>query len=148
MLDFSQDPRYLAWASKILCWEIPPPEAKWLTSLSKDGKILGVVVYSRFTPGSCEITVASESPTFITKRFAFAVAYYPFVQLNCHRVTAFVRVGNAKSLNLAQQLGFQIEGTVRKWFPDSDAYILGLLREDCNWLKDDYGIRRQRSRNT
>lgn len=139
MIDFTQDLTCLQWAERRLGQKFDPRAATWLTSKSQSGSILGVVIFSRFTTGNCEITVASCTPHFITKRFAYAVALYPFVQLGCRRVTAFIAVDNAKSLSLAQQLGFRIEGTVREWFPDSDAYILGLLREDCKWIKDEHG---------
>lgn len=139
MIDFTQNLHHLQWAEERLGQKFDPRTATWLTSKAQSGTILGVVIFSRFTTGNCEITVASSTPHFITKRFAYAVALYPFVQLGCRRVTAFIAVDNAKSLSLAQQLGFRIEGTVREWFPDSDAYILGLLREDCKWIKDENG---------
>lgn len=139
MIDYAQNPQYLAWAEGILGQRFDPRSAVWLTSLSQTGKILGVVIFSRFTTGNCEITVASMGPGFITKSFAYAVAIYAFEQIASRRVTAFIAVDNKKSLSLAQQLGFRIEGTVKEWFPNSDAYILGLLRRDCKWIKDENG---------
>jgi RimJ/RimL family protein N-acetyltransferase len=84
--------------------------------------------------------VAARDVRFISKRFAYAVAFYPFIQLACRRVTAFIAVDNAKSLSLAQRLGFRVEGIAKSWFPASDAYILGLTREECKWLKDFHGL--------
>lgn len=139
MIGWDQLPGDLHYAEGILGVKFDPRAATWLTSRDGLGKILGVVVFSRFTQGNCEITVAASDPRFITKRFALAVASYPFVQLECRRVTAIIAVSNAKSLSLAQQLGFRMEGTLRNWFPSGDAYILGLLREDCKWLKDTDG---------
>lgn len=139
MIDYTQSSEALAWAESILGCSFKDTPATWLTSRDQNGTILGVVIFSRFTTGNCEITVASSTPRFISKRFAYAVALYPFVQLSCRRVTAFVAVDNEKSLRLAQQLGFRIEGTVKEWFPNSDAYILGLLRKDCKWIKDSNG---------
>jgi RimJ/RimL family protein N-acetyltransferase len=133
MIDYAQRPEHLKWAESLLGQRFDARAACWLTSLDQTGKILGVVIFSRFTTGNCEITVASVDPRFISKRFAFAVAAYPFLQLDCRRVTAFIAVENAKSLSLAQRLGFRIEGTARDWFPTGDAHILGLLRQDCKF---------------
>ena len=136
MIDFAQHPAYLAFAERVLGVKYDARAVTWLTSRGQNGSILGVVVFSRFTTGNCEITVAARSSHFITKRFALAVAAYPFIQMDCRRVTAIIAVENEKSLGLAQQLGFRIEGTLKEWFPSGDAKILGLLREDCKWLKD------------
>lgn len=76
----------------------------------------------------------------MTKRLCLAVCHYLFIQLELRRVTAFIAVENEKSLSLAQRLGFRIEGTARDWYPTGDAHILGLLRNDCSWLKDKYGL--------
>lgn len=64
-----------------------------------------------------------------------AVAGYVWLQCQCRRVTAIIAVGNEKSLNLAQRLGFQEEGLLKNWYASGDAKILGLLREDCTWFK-------------
>jgi RimJ/RimL family protein N-acetyltransferase len=141
LVSFEQAPQYFEFAQRVLGRRLEERQSKWLTSLGKDGSILGVVVFSRFTEGGCEITVASDgSARFITKDFARAVAAYPFLQLGCWRVTAIIAIGNVKSLSLAAQLGFREEGHLRNWFRGEDAKILGLLREDCKWLKDFDGL--------
>lgn len=140
MIDFTQRPEYLAWAEARLGQKFDRRSVTWLTSLSQSGNILGVVVFSRFTTGNCEITVVSASPAFLSKGLIRASVVYTFVQMNMRRVTAFIAVSNEKSLSLAQRLGFRIEGTVRSWFPTGDAYILGLLREECVWYKDFHGL--------
>lgn len=139
MIDFRQNPVYLAYAEHILGVSFAGAPATWLTSLDQAGNILGVVVFSRFTTGNCEVTVAATDPRFISRKFAIAVAAYAFIQMECRRVTAMIAVGNEKSLSLAQRLGFRMEGTCRDWFQSGDAYILGLLKKDCDWLKDTHG---------
>jgi RimJ/RimL family protein N-acetyltransferase len=140
VIDYTQNPAYLAVAERILGQKFDPRTVVTLTSKDQNDNILGVVVFSRFTTGTCEISVAAQSPRFISKTFAYAVAVYPFIQLGYKRVTAIVAVDNSASLNLAQRLGFKMEGRLRDWFPNSDAFILGLLRDDCKWLKDVHGL--------
>jgi RimJ/RimL family protein N-acetyltransferase len=139
VIDWVQRPEALAWAEKRLRVKFDPRTVTWLTSISQTGSILGVVVFSRFTTGNCEVTVVADEPRFLSRTFLYACLFYVFIQMECSRVTAFIAVENAKSLSLAQRLGFRIEGTVRKWFPTGDAHILGLIREDCKWLKDENG---------
>lgn len=138
MVSFIQDLRYLSWLENKLSVRFDPKSAIWLTSLSPSGSIRGVVVFSRFVDDrTCELTVASDDKAgFISREFAFAVAYYVWITCKFERVTAIIAVDNSKSLHLAQRLGFQEEGTLRKWFRGGkDAKILGLLREDCKWLR-------------
>ena len=140
MIRWEQDQAYLHYAENILGVKFDPRAATWLTSCDQSGRILGVVVFSRFSDGNCEITVAAQSKQFISKRFGLAVAFYAFEQLGCRRVTAVIAVGNEKSLNLAQQLGFRIEGRLVSWYASGDAFILGLLKSDCKWLKGLHGF--------
>jgi RimJ/RimL family protein N-acetyltransferase len=140
MIDFAQHPRYLHWAEEQLGQSFSGIPAAWLTSIDQTGSILGVVIFSRFTTANCEITVASSSPRFLSRRLIQAAAVYAFIQMEKRRVTAFIAVGNDKSLSLAQRLGFRVEGIAKSWFPASDAYILGLTREECKWLKDFHGL--------
>lgn len=142
MIDFSQNVAVLQWAERILGVSFQHTPATWLTSKDHAGNILGVVIFSRFTTGNCEVTVAAQDPRFITRELAAAVAVYAFRQLNCRRLTAIISVDNAKSLKLAQRLGFRIEGTLRDWFPSGNAHVLGFLAEDLprlRILKDLYG---------
>lgn len=94
-----------------------------------------MVVFSRFTPGACEVSVVGDKG-WLDRRLVLTALAYVFVQLKMRRVTAFVAVDNSASLKLAQQLGFRHEGLVRKWFPDRDAYVLGLLPEECKFYKE------------
>jgi RimJ/RimL family protein N-acetyltransferase len=140
VIDLTQNPAYLALAERLLGVKYDRRSVVTLTSKDQNGNILGVVVFSRFTTGNCEITAASTSPRFLSKGFVYAAAAYPFIQLQCKRITAIVAVENTASLNLAQRLGFKTEGRLRDWFPTGDAFILGLLLSECKWLKDVHGL--------
>lgn len=140
MIDWRQNRDYLTWAENRLGQKFDERAATWLTSVSQTGSILGVVIFSRFTTGNCEISIVGDGSRFLTKKLILACVYYVFVQLDKRRVTAFIAVGNEKSLSLAQRLGFRVEGVARNWYPDGDANILGLIREDCKWLKEFHGL--------
>lgn len=147
VIDATQSPLYIEWAEKVLGVSWAGQTVKCLTQLDQSGTIVGVVVFSRFTPGGCEITVASDGRgRWLNRTLWLRSMSYVFDQCGKRRLTAFIAAGNAPSLSLAAQLGFQIEGFARDWFPDSDAYLLGLLRSDYERLKEHYGRRKRSSR--
>lgn len=142
LVDFEQRLEYLDFASRLLGVSFIPSQVSWLTSLDSSGRVLGVAVFSRFNDSakSCEITVASVDPRFLSRRFFKTGLAYVFGQCEIKRVTAFIAVENEKSLNLARQLGFQVEGRARKWFASGDAWMLGLLPDECKWLEAFNGL--------
>lgn len=147
MIEYTQDPAYLAWAERALGVSFKGQPVRWLTSKDRNGSILGVVVFSRSNTWGCEVTVAASTPRFLSREMLQACLAYLFVTCQYRRVTAIVNRKNLKSLSLAQRLGFQIEGVARNWFGDDDACILGLLPQDFygtnrksfSWLKELYG---------
>lgn len=92
-------------------------------------------VYHRFRPFDCELTFAANSPRWCRKGILRALFHYPFEQMNLKRMTLIVGENNPRALKLNQGLGFVIEGKARKAYDGTnDAYILGILKEDCKWL--------------
>lgn len=135
MVTTEQDPAYFRWASDILKVEfVPGTGCKALTNLSADGRVLGVVIYSRFTARNCEMSVASDgSGHWMTREYLRATFGYPFVQCKLQRVMAVVEANNARALALDLRLGFVQEGRLRDWFPDQDGLLLGMLRSECRY---------------
>lgn len=141
IVDWAQRPEYLQWVNGRLGTEFKPTTDITLTSLSQDGTILAIVVFSGFTEWNCEVSAVVDDPRGFTRRFIRAFLGYIFYQMKLHRLTAFVATDNPKSLNLAQRLGFRQEGIAKAWLGPRDSYLLGLLRDDALklWFKDLYG---------
>jgi len=99
--------------------------------------LLAGIVYANFTGHNLEMSIATTTPRWCNRRVLSAAFAYPFVNLRCRRVTSLVEVDNKRSWQLAQRLGFTIEGFHRALSPDGkDMISLGLLRENCSWLRD------------
>lgn len=103
--------------------------------LVRDGRLVVAVVYNNFHwPDIC-MHVAAEPgalwawPFFV--RHAFA---YPFLQLNCRRVTGLVARKNTDSQRLCQRMGFELEGVMKEALPHDDLLIYGLLRSKCRYI--------------
>lgn len=134
MIDFTQRPEYLEFANAVLGVAFKPADCAWLASLDAAGRLLGVVIYSRFTPFHCEMSVASNSPRFLSRSFLNAAFGYPFHQCGHRRVTAVVEDSNTHALQFNKRLGFIEEGRLKKWFGDHDGIVLGMLKEECKWI--------------
>lgn len=130
----AQDERLLSWAERRLGTSWERPQVRWLSALA-DGSPVFVVVYSRFSPRNCELTIATDA----TKRWATraslrAIFHVPFKQWGLRRVTFIVRSDNQRSIDLCERLGASHEGLVRETFADGvHGVVLGLLKEDCRW---------------
>lgn len=99
------------------------------------GVILGAVVYDGFTPYDCNLHIAIDDKRCVTRAVLRCVFGYPFDQLGLARVTGLVPASNQAALDFDLRLGFREEGRKVKAFGDEDEIILGLLKEDCIWIR-------------
>ena len=104
--------------------------------LEQDGELIGGVVFNMYTGAAICMSVAGvPGKRWITREFIQRAFAYPFVQLNCNRATALVRVDNLVSQRFVEQLGFKREGLLRKASTDgTDMILYGILKEECHWL--------------
>lgn len=100
-----------------------------------NGAISAVVLYSRMTRGSCELSITTDrNKNWASRSFIRAVFDYPFAQLGYKRCGVMVNTANTDSLALAEQLGFVHEGVLRAYFDGDDACALSMLRTECRWI--------------
>jgi RimJ/RimL family protein N-acetyltransferase len=98
------------------------------------------VVYHEYRPeqGDCEMSIAARTPRWASRAAIRTLLAYPFVQLDCRRVTARVRSDNERALRFDLGIGFQVEGRLKSWYaPGVDCVMLGLMRDD--WKRGKYG---------
>lgn len=102
----------------------------------RHGQLVGGVVFHNYRGHDIEISIASATPLWASKK-TFATLYgYPFNQLGVARITCITSRKNKVVRRLAEASGFKLEGTHRKAFDGQiDAMSYGLLREDCRWLQ-------------
>lgn len=112
-----------------------PDMARWISNIDDDGKLLGVVVLSRFTPWNCELSAASVSPKTWSRAMLKAVFSYCFIDCGLSRITAVVEDGNITALEFDKRLGFVQEGRLKDWYGDKDGILLRMTRDECRWLR-------------
>jgi L-amino acid N-acyltransferase YncA len=105
---------------------------------AKKGDIFCGVVYNHFSGNDIAMHVAG-SGYWATPAVLRAFFRYPFNQLKCQRVTAYVGSKNSKCLTLVNRLGFVPEGRMREGLPGDDLMVFGMLRRECRWLEDGDG---------
>lgn len=103
--------------------------------VADDGEMLGGVIFNNWRHTNIEMTIATVSPRWCKRSVLATIFSYPFFQLKCKRVTAITEVMNQPVRAFLCRLGFQEEGTLRKWFLDgADGVIYGMLAEECRWI--------------
>jgi RimJ/RimL family protein N-acetyltransferase len=105
--------------------------------LEENGELIAGVVFNLYTgPSICMHVAAEPGKRWLTKDFLFRCFAYPFLQLQCNRITGLVRVDNLVAQKFDEQLGFKREGILRKAATDGTDFILyGMLKEECRWLE-------------
>lgn len=104
--------------------------------LEEDGELIAGVVFNLYNKaGICMHVAAVPGKRWMTKDFLWRVFAYPFLQLNCNRVTGLVREDNIVAQKFDEHIGFKREGLIRKGATDgADIILYGMLKEECRWL--------------
>ncbi|QKW95407.1 acyl-CoA N-acyltransferase [Ralstonia phage RPZH6] len=92
---FDEDYRLIGWAAERIGIECFSHDAHAI-GLERDGELVAVVVYDRFSPHDCHMHVASDgTKRWLVREFLVACFAYPFIQLGLRRVTGLVPASNA-----------------------------------------------------
>jgi RimJ/RimL family protein N-acetyltransferase len=109
----------------------------------RDDRLVAGVVYNNYqtdregSPLSIEMTIASTSPRWASRKVLTELFEYPFIQLRVKRVQALTSVGNAEAQSLLKRLGFSQEGVHRCAYSDGeDAVSWGMLKHECKWMNN------------
>lgn len=98
-------------------------------------EIIVAVAYDDFRwPNVCMHIASKPGALWASPGFLYHIFAYPFLQLNCNRVTATIAKKNKRCRDLVSRLGFRHEGTLKRALKDDDITIYGLLKRDCRWL--------------
>lgn len=107
--------------------------------LLRDGVLVGVVVYDTFSNVDCSMHVASDGTgRWLNRAFVKAAFMHPFCQWDFLRVTSPIAESNKKALRFNQKLGFKREGYHPYGAPDGALITLGLMRNECRWIPEEF----------
>jgi hypothetical protein len=108
----------------------------WLCVSARDerGKLMGLCCFEFKTWFDAHFTLAIRDQRCVTRRVMAAMFQTVFRQ--ARRVSALIDVHNVTALRQARLMGFQDEGYMRLGVEGThDALLLGMLIEDCRYLR-------------
>lgn len=108
---------------------LPPFTAMGI--VGSDGLLRGGYVFNDFNGSNIELTVFA--PGLMTRGHFRAIAAYCFDQLGCRRVTARTLKSNRKASRALTKAGFKFEAVLRGYFPEGDAVLYRMLKDECRW---------------
>ena len=105
-----------------------------ITSLTDDGRIAGVVVFTPPCKGNSNLHLAAAARRWFTPEFCSRMFFHGFITLQASRLTASIEASNVLCQRLAAKTGFRLEGCL-KGFDFGDLLIFGMSKGECKWVE-------------
>lgn len=122
-------------------WIYERTDGKWIDGMGEcigvalNGELRAGMAYTQFTGPNLVVTLVIEDYRAVTRSTLHLCLWYPFEQLKCRRITAFVNADNAKSIRFLEHAGFTREATLVDAAPKGDVFVYRLFREEVKkWL--------------
>jgi RimJ/RimL family protein N-acetyltransferase len=110
------------------------PECDRVLSRVEQGRLLGGIIFTRFTPTSVFMHAAGLEPRWLDKDLLWMLFSYPFEQLRLEKAFVQIPSNNLKSLDFSRKLGFKEVARIVGVSHDVDLVIKSMRREECRWL--------------
>lgn len=98
------------------------------------------VTYDGYTGANVSMSSRCDNPAKMPRKFYSLIFDYPFNQLKVKRISVIVDTNNVKAQKVNEHLGFQREHIMRDYFPDGDAILYVMRRDDCRFLEGKYAL--------
>ena len=107
--------------------------------LERRGEMVAGVIYENWNRRSVTCHIAVQG--LLTPAYLAAIFHYPFVHLGCDKIIAPISEGNAESIKLVENMGFQEEACLHNAHPDGSLLLYTLERQKCRFIGERYGQR-------
>lgn len=136
MLLFGCDEPLAKWAGDRLGMVIAKPNTS--IGVVHKSEIVAVAVFNNLRHPNVEVTFVTSSSRWASKGAVRAILRYPFLQLQCKRLTAITEAKNQRARAFLCRLGFKEEGYHPDVFALDDAVTYGLLLKDAaRWVAEE-----------
>lgn len=115
-----------------------PRSAQAAIGWLRDNELTCGVFYEGFTGSSITATIAVEPGVVMPKDFLWAIFDYPFRQLGCTKMLAYVGNNNHKSQRLVEKMGFTLEASIVDYYPGEPLLIYSMYADLCRWLEKEH----------
>lgn len=104
--------------------------------LKQKGQLIAGVVYDDFNGSNIWMHVAAvPGRRWMTRGYLYTCFAYPFVQLECKRITGWVEASNIQSRRFCNHLGFTAEAILQSAARDGGDVIMYVMhREKCRFI--------------
>jgi len=103
-------------------------DLRTIAAIRDNGEIAAAVAFGSWTPESCFMHVAFDTPHSLTKKLLKAAFEYPFESIGVKAIYGLTPKDFDKAIRFNKKIGFkQIAETV-------DCVLLEMRREDCRYL--------------
>ena len=127
---------------------IPVDGASYIGVENSEGEITMGVMYDHFTGSSITATIAIRQGETVTRLFLKAIFDYPFEQLGCNLIIAYVAESNTKSVNFLKKAGFVPTAEIPGAYPEGPMHIYTMTKDQCRWLEKEHGKENERTEST
>jgi hypothetical protein len=110
------------------------PPFTTLGIVNEEGEVMAGIVFNCWTGPDVELTIANDGG--LHRQLIKATALYVYNDLKCVRGSITVRKNDQKTYETALKFGFKVEGIKRRGFGDDDAVIMGMVRDECRWIRN------------
>ena len=106
--------------------------------LERDGELVAGVLYEGYNRVNVWMHVAAvPGGQWLNKEYLRYCFHYPFVELGCRRVGAYVDASNGDSRRFVEHLGFEREAVLKGAASDGgDVLVYVMWREKCRFLPE------------
>ncbi len=126
----------IAWAAERIGGVVWPRDTQALAIYDGD-ELSAVTLYNMFMDASCSAHIATNGKrSWATRGMLYGIFAFPFLQLDLRRITAPIAASNKPAIINAINLGFQFEGRLIHARAHDDEIVMGMLREECIWIKE------------
>lgn len=104
--------------------------------LRRDGEVVAAALYVEFNGSNIFVHLAgSPGRNWLKRDFLYWLFHYPFIQLGCRRISAWVESNNADSVRFIEHLGATREAVLSQAGRDGvDVFVYKMFREDCKYV--------------
>lgn len=101
-----------------------------------DEELIGGFIYHHYVGHMVDISLATISKKWCTRRILREIFKYPFETCGVIRFQAQCKRSNKPMKKLFKRLGFKLEGVLRKAYRGTDdVFCYSMMKDECRWLK-------------
>jgi hypothetical protein len=101
--------------------------------VTEGAKLVAAVIYNNYDKINIDLSITTFAPLRISA--LREIARFAFVTNGVKRISCMTLATNHRAVNRLIQMGFEFEGTLRKRFPQGDAFLFCLHADSQNLVR-------------